>query len=377
MKDVKVRNSNYELMRIVSMFLIVVGHILLLGRVLYNCENQGVKFIVDIMEFLTIVHVNSFVLVTGYFQSKSKFKQSKLWSLINSSYFYKITIMIVMSILGIVTIDKLTILKELFPLNTIEYWFIKCYFFLYCLSPFINKAIDSFNKKTYTQLLIVLFLILSVLPSITGGEAFDNNGYTLYQFIFMYLIGAYIRRYPIEENYIFKKLSPKLLQILLISIYFVSGLLNYLIVRCSFSFDGINSILSELARVIRNSAIAYSNPLIIIQSIAYFGFFGTLKLQSKFINKISSLTLGVYLIHENSFIREHLYTWTRVNVYPVTSYSFIGYIFLVAITIFTICIIIEWFRQILFKFIYNLKISEKTRNKYYSFIASIHIKNET
>lgn len=35
------RNSNYELMRIISMFMIVVYHIILHGNVLGNYQNEG------------------------------------------------------------------------------------------------------------------------------------------------------------------------------------------------------------------------------------------------------------------------------------------------------------------------------------------------
>ena len=83
MNNVKERNSSYELMRIVSMFLIVLYHIIMHGKVLENCQNEGLKIIFEFIEFVTLVHVNSFILVTGYFQAESNFKQSKIWSLLH------------------------------------------------------------------------------------------------------------------------------------------------------------------------------------------------------------------------------------------------------------------------------------------------------
>ena len=46
------RNSNYELMRIVSMFLIILYHVIIHGKVIENCYNEGAKIILEFLEFL-------------------------------------------------------------------------------------------------------------------------------------------------------------------------------------------------------------------------------------------------------------------------------------------------------------------------------------
>ena len=69
----KERSSNLELMRIISMFFIVLGHVFLFGKLL-EVENKYLLLIYYFFEFILIVHVNSYVLVTGYFQSNSTIK---------------------------------------------------------------------------------------------------------------------------------------------------------------------------------------------------------------------------------------------------------------------------------------------------------------
>ena len=61
---VKSRLSNYELLRIVSMFLIILYHIKLHGRIVERSENPNISLIMFFLELLTMVHVNSFILVT-------------------------------------------------------------------------------------------------------------------------------------------------------------------------------------------------------------------------------------------------------------------------------------------------------------------------
>ena len=66
-KTLEERNSNFELLRIVSMLFIILWHTIMHGNMLYNCTNESIKWILEIIQFLIIVHVNSFVMVSGYF----------------------------------------------------------------------------------------------------------------------------------------------------------------------------------------------------------------------------------------------------------------------------------------------------------------------
>ena len=144
----KIRNSNHEIMRIISMFMIVLGHVLLFGGLLES-SNQNVRYVCNLIEFILIVHVNSYILVSGYYQSNSSFKQAKLWKIINASWFYRVVIMLTFLILGMISVTKLQFIKDIFPITLKDYWYVKLYILLYCLSPFINKMIDSFNKYEY------------------------------------------------------------------------------------------------------------------------------------------------------------------------------------------------------------------------------------
>lgn len=369
-----VRQSNFELLRIIAMFFIVLYHVICHGQIIENCTNDSLKLLFQILEYSIIIHVNLFILLTGYFQSKCQFKQSKLWIIINSSLFYKAIIMIIFAIIGYFSLSKVEIAKELFIVNLNEYWFIKYYVFLYCLSPFLNRLINSLEKRQYQKLLIVSFVIFSILPYITGQEAFPNDGYTLYNFIFLYFIGAYLRNYPIEKSYLFKVCSTNLTRIILITICFGSLAMNFLVGTTSSSLLNINSLVDEIANNFISLSLAYSNPFVIIQAVSFFLFFSTLNIKSIIINSISKLTIGIYLIHDNNLIREHLYKITNIDGGDVNSYRFFFYAILVAAAIFIVCAIIEKIRQCIFRFIYNRKLSSKVREKYYNWLKSISLK---
>ena len=101
MKELCNRNSNHELMRILSMFFIVLGHVLLFTGLL-DVKNPNARMFYYLLEFILIIHVNSYVLVSGYYQSNSTFKQKKIWKIVNASWFYRAVIMIVFLLLNII-----------------------------------------------------------------------------------------------------------------------------------------------------------------------------------------------------------------------------------------------------------------------------------
>ena len=369
-----VRNSNHEIMRILSMFFIVLWHVILYGGVL-TTTNENVKVLCRLMQFIIVVHVNSFVLVSGYYQSNSKFKQSKVWQIINSSWFYRVIIMAIFLITGIEKISNVQIIKDILPVTVDNYWFIKMYLLLYCLSPFLNKLIDSLDKKSFQKLLLVNFIILSIIPNITNGEFIFNNGYTLYNFIYLYLIGAYLRLYPLEKSYFFKIFSTNLFRIIMIIIFIFCVIIDNAIFYQGKQLSGINGVFDILSNTIEVNILNYSNPIVIIQSIAYFSFFTTLTIKSKVINKFSGLMLGVYFIHENDHLRSQLYTWLDILNIPKNSALILVEVIIMAVIIFVGCSIVEFTRQQLFHLISKNKLFQKIRNNYYNWVKTIHIVN--
>ena len=70
-----IRESNFELMRIISMFLIIVWHIIIHGHMIENSENYAIKIYLSIIQYIIIVHVNSFMILS---KSLNLFESIKL-----------------------------------------------------------------------------------------------------------------------------------------------------------------------------------------------------------------------------------------------------------------------------------------------------------
>lgn len=133
----------------------------------------------------------------------------------------------------------------------------------------------------------------------------------------------------------------------------------------------MNSLVNDITNNLLLMSRAYSNPIVIVQTIAFVLFFETLNIRSKIINNLATLTLGIYLVHDNPLMRGVLYQWLKIDNGPVSSYSFIIYIFIVSFVIYFTASLIEWIRQLLFHWIYNRKIPTKIRQKYYSWLNKL------
>ena len=368
----KDRQSNFELMRIISMLMIVFWHIIYHADVIDNA-NESLSVIFMFIRAFIYIHVNTFVLVSGYFMCKTKFRMSKLIQLNNSIWFYKIFVPIVLIIFGFISIDIFSFIRILIPLHTIGYWFMTAYMYLYMISPVLNIVINNLKKEDFKKLLLVLFIIFSIMPFFTRQTIYNtNNGYGLLQFIILYFIGAYFREYKIEDSYYLKKFSLNAKRLILFSLYsFLAIVLGFMFVATSYNSYG--KIVDIVFNIISSSIMSYSSPFIIIESVLFFLFFSLLNIKSKFINIVSSTTLGVYLIHDNMYIRKILYEGLGFTQ-DSYSVSILLKVFACTFLIFISCSLIEFIRQKIFKFIYNRKISQKIRKGYRGFIDSLGLK---
>ena len=124
MIDVKSeRKSNFELMRVISMFFIVLWHVLLHTNIIQNSSGT-LNYLSSFLYILISVHVNSFVLVTGYFQYNKTMKFRKVGNLIGKVWFYNLLFVILTLIIGFMSVDKLEIVQSTSILNMGGYWFI-------------------------------------------------------------------------------------------------------------------------------------------------------------------------------------------------------------------------------------------------------------
>lgn len=185
----KIRQSNFECMRIFAMFLINVHH------VAGNCpwpEGDAVKDIVLlIMQFGGKLGVDLFVLITGYMSINSRFKIRSLLRVVLQTWFYSIAILLLFFVFDRGGIDSSRgVLKSLVPTTSCLYWFVTFYVGVVLISPFLNALVAGLGRDGTKKLLIVLFILLSAIPTFMRLTFVMNN---LTWFSFLYILAGYIR----------------------------------------------------------------------------------------------------------------------------------------------------------------------------------------
>lgn len=373
MNSVKIRKSNFEIMRIISMILIILWHIILHGKLLENSVgpfNIYYKFIL----YFAIVHVNSFLLLTGYFQSKSKFKLSKLLNLVLEVIFYSFLIFFLGVKFNIIKdYNVMDYINNLLPSSVGNYWFICSYIIVYIFSDYINKFISYLDKRQFKRVLIVMFLTLSVFVWISGTKFLLNDGYNFYHMIFMYMIGAYLRIYPLKESYHFKKMSGSGYKTLIVFLLFIVIIINLSLNAFAHDIAYMNNFLYEFAYRVLSLEYLYSAPLVIVQTVLYFEIFNGLNIKSKIVNYISSCTFGIYLLHDNITIRNWLYHFLRIDI-GFFGYKKLLYVFAVVFGIFLIGLIVESIRKFIFFILGKTKIICIIKDKVRGYIESLNYK---
>lgn len=361
----KIRESNYELLRIVAMFFIIVWHIIINGNILANTKNSDYLYIlVNILALFFIVHVNIFMLITGYYQSKSKFKLKKLIVLLLEIWFYNFFINTFLALSGVVSYTKVEYLKQIMFYNTSSYWYIQCYIIIYLISPYLNKLIEFCSRKELKRLIIILLLVFSIIPFFTFDLFYTATGSTLEQYILLYFLGAYIRKYDLNKVFLEKfNLTQK--RMIYITVYLIAWIINSLLFTISFKcFDSNNGLISFVSYFLQFSKFYYSTPIVLIQTLSLFLLFGTFTFKSKFINMISKLTLGVYFIHESFYIRKNIYIFLGIDsTFIIYSRSIILKILLTACFIYIMSLIIEFIRTKIFDFLMKIPFIKKIDKK--------------
>ena len=335
-RPVEERDSNFELLRILSILLIIMHHYSAQG--VYGLTQHALttnKMIEQILSMGGKIGVDCLILITGYFLITSTFKYKKLLKLVLEVFFYSVLFMAIFYSRGMAPYSKKVVIESLFPLTYDMYWYATAYVVLYMLSPFINSFIRGLNGKSLVKLIILLVILWSVLPVLTYGQApgYSNLGW----FILLYLIGAYIKLYP---NLYFNRRLINLAVALISFAVMVSSVIL-------FNFKGITiSFYADHATYLREMNMF---PVLLC-SVCLFLFFKNLKIgKNKWINTVAMSTFGVYLIHNNYFVGPYLWEKVFKNTLYLESPSLISHALSTVMIVFCGCTIVDQIRINLFE----------------------------
>lgn len=347
------RDSNWELLRILSMLAIVAGHFVGQTKALEYIQGIDLIFAL-IFGSASRIAVALFLFLGTWYMVDAKFSAKRILKLYGEYAFYSISITLIMVIITDVPIKD--IVNGLFPGIKGGLWFAHVYFYLLLIAPFLKKVLNI-DKNLLKLLLIVLFFAIFLKWNLVKTSQ-DNFVDAYIFFIYTFLIMGYYKKY------LFNKININHW----ISLFI--GIIIYIILVGILYFAILNDkdIIVKIIRLYLGDYKTIPNLLI---SIPIFYFFQKLNIgKIKFINFISKSAFAVYLIHQV----EAFYPYMWSNIFKcsigIKSDYFIIYMIGVVISIYVLASIIDYFRIKYIEPVYlNSKICkniELNLNKIYS-----------
>jgi len=329
----KKRQVNFELLRILCMYMIVVGHCLFHGRVTaklgYGTMNYLASFLI---QSFSVVHVNCFVMIAGYFAIDREFKAQRLTKFWKQVAFYSVGICLIYGCFAGIT--RADVIHAVFPVSSATYWFASVYMGLMLLMPFAGMLAVRIDKRQYQYLLAALAVLLSVNHMIFRVNAYGSyQGRELPWFLFLAFLAGYIKLHTKQDRK-----------------YFWYGLAGYVI--CSLAVLASVYLSVELHLEDTGYFLNYNSPLALLATASLFLCVKNMPWKESradgLILKIAGAAFGVYLIHDNYLIRYLVWDSFKASKVARTHWAVI-YAAGIAVIVYAVCTVLELIRQKLFQ----------------------------
>ncbi|MBR5707821.1 MAG: acyltransferase, partial [Oscillospiraceae bacterium] len=196
------RNHGVDLLRLVSMLMVVVLHVLGQGGVLAAVPAPSWRYgLCWALEAASFCAVDCYAMISGYVGTGRSFRPSGIVLLWLRVVFYTLLITTVALALAPGSVGLRAYLNAVFPVMTQQYWYVSSYFCVFFFMPFLDAGVEKLPKKAAGAALIALTALLTVLPFVFGSDPFrTGSGYSAFWLAYLYLLGAYFRKYCALEK---------------------------------------------------------------------------------------------------------------------------------------------------------------------------------
>ena len=341
------RNYGIDALRILSMLMIAVHHVISHGGLMKSRDMFSVGY--DALVFLELVvlcAVNCYVLISGYVGLYSRHKYSSIASLWLQVFFYSAGVTVLFKIFKPDSVDGATLFRSFIPALGREYWFFTSYFILFLVMPMLNNAVNNLSRRRLEVMLLTLIVFIGVFSSIYdayfNSDVFlVNRGYAPWWMMVIYMVGGYIRKYDV-----FGKVKKSRFLIVFFATVVVALALKLLVQ---------SYVLNKYGTLKYNTLFyKYTSLNICICAVSLFLFFRNLDLRSwccRAVAFLAPMTFSVYLIHDHPLIRKYVIQAklgfiSRLST-PLMLLTAVG----VAVGIYLVCSLIDLLRLYLFKWL--------------------------
>lgn len=322
----KNRQYGLDILRIMAMLLITAIHYVAYSGVTAapNLTDYNRVFI-SCIGGLFVAAVNLFVLITGYFSCEKNINFKRIFVL----WVQVVALGVVLDVIGSLLLEQplgiTTLLKTVFPISTMHYWFFTMYVLLMLVSPIINILISCLTERQHATVCIGGFLLISILfvsnPFI-NSQLYVADARGIVWFVYLYIVGAGFKKYAWR----LKRWKN------------ILGVCAVYLINVVLQFFEISSI--------KNCQLLDGNSVFpFALSVLLFCLFKDIDVKHKIskwvISAFSACSFLIYILQEHDLIRAWYWNLFDIPSYASSPYLFVGFIISI-LALWPIALIVQY-----------------------------------
>ena len=326
------RNYGIDLLRLHSMFLVTILHVLGHGGVLNASQgiNNSLAWLLEISAYCA---VDCFAIISGfvcYSDEEKTYRYRKFISFWLQVFVYSFGIALAAYIIKPQSMSLKDVLKFAIPVATKKYWYVSAYAGLFFVIPWLNKLVRTCSKREY--IIVLSLIVLFSIQSLIYDPYSLMYGYSFVWLVILYILGAFLKKYNIPHL-----IKNKTWIIILVSCILLTWV-----------WKNSSPILPDIF-------VNYISPTTLLVAISYVCIFSNFHFgenATRIIHILSPAAFGVYLIHEQEIVRDNLisqsFIWIASSTPLLLAFQVLG----CAFGIFAVCLLIEIIRRYIFKIVH-------------------------
>ncbi len=283
------RIPGLDLLRVISMVMVIVLHILGQGGILDAAEaGSPVWYAAWGLECLCYCAVDCYGLLSGYLGAGRRRSFARLGLLWLEVVLYSLLFYLFFRLRSPELVEKQHLIRALLPVLTRQYWYFTGYFGLMLLLPLLPAAAEPKDSPQATGRVLILLLFFCALPTLLNTDAFHlRGGYSTLWLLLLYLMGTALR-----GSRFFHRLGTLPL------------LLVFLLCFCLSFYTRHHPV--TIPYVSTFTLLNYISPTVTVSAICLLLLFRRLRVREgpgrKLLSGLSQTSFGVYILHTNPLL---------------------------------------------------------------------------
>lgn len=328
----KPRQSGIELLKVAAIFLIVISHVVQTliegpapwGISIYGPLTNATTFTLGLLFYCgALGNLIFFSCSVWFLLDKSRTNFEKLIRMILDIFVISILWLVPILIWKQGEISSDLVLRSCFPTYFENNWYMTSYILFCLVYPLLNLFVNKISQKYHLGMTLLLFVAYFVISFFTD---FPWTG-TLLIWVSIYFFISYFKKYSMSVCD-----STKFNVIVLVAAIVAHILIFVLTNHSCITSGGVNAL----------NWCKRNNPFLFLIAFSSLNLMRKTKFVCKPINFVSSLTMFIYVIHENILFRQLIRPIIWNSIYQSLGYSLIFvWVALYALCLFVASIIIS------------------------------------